>query len=56
MKRQPHSAGEAGTVSPALARVVEAIARDLAREDHDRDLAAGKAPGTLASRRPVAAE
>lgn len=36
MSRAPQSAtGNAGTLSPEIARIVEALARDMARQDHE---------------------
>jgi hypothetical protein len=49
MKRACPIAKGGGSVSPEIARLVVAIARDLAREDHERELAAYNRRPVLAS-------
>ncbi len=38
MSRAPQHATNAGTLSPEIARIVEALARDMARQDHELSL------------------
>lgn len=42
MSRAPQHATEAGNLSPELLRIVEAIARDMARQDHEQSLQRSK--------------